>query len=681
MIRRWLAGNALLMLLGQPAAAQDSLSITPSFGPAAWVAPSEKIELAIKAPLDPMRVAVFIGDTDYSALFDRLPDRLVYRARVRGLPSGEQEVTVYAVDPDSKWRELGRFPLHVLTAAGFQNVSLTPRLSLNNKGQVAEGHSPIENAPQRDEYQDYAVNTGLQTRHVRSGWSISTQSNFAGVSNKQEALRYGELQNDAPKFDLSDYLISVERGRFSITAGHVSFGDNRHVLSGFASRGIRTETRLGVFGRLSAGAMNGNSIVGWANPFGLRSPDHRILASSLSLTPFPARPQIMLEGTLVNGSILPRSNFTQGAILDAEKSTGTGVRLTAADATQRFQIDVGYSRSSFTNPVDAQLEQGIDVVPVKRVARYARYADATVNLLRGRKIVVPATLSLGLQHERVDPLYRNVASPVGADIMRTGLSAQGTLGPVAVQASFGRMHDNLGDVVSILTTHTHNSAGNVALPLPTVFVKAPWLPTLTYGITRMRQFGAGLPPNSDFTETHVPDQVSTNQTYGVEWQRTRWRFSYQRNSSDQDNRQIGRELADFLNTTNNIAISWNALAAVDVSADFGFDDAENKEQAQTNRTRRLGGSVNWRPTSSTVVAGTFSRTSQKDDPLASEQTSTDLRAELSQRFPLLRLTAGSSPGQLFVRFARQSGDVFGPFTPRTTRRNWNVNTGLTIGIL
>jgi len=681
MIRAWLAGNAFLLIVVQTASAQEPGPVTPSFSGTTWVGPSERIALALKPPADAARVAVFIGDTDYSAMFDRLPDRLVFRARVLNLPPGEQDVTVYQVGADSKWQEVGRFPLRVLTPGGFQSVAMNPRLAVNNKGQVAEGHSPVENAPQRDEYQDYAVNTGLQTRHVRSGWSFSTQSNFAGVSNKQEALRFGELQNDAPKFDLSDYLITVERGSFNLTAGHVAFGENRHLLNGFASRGVRTETKLGAYGRLAAGALNGNSIVGWANPFGLKSPDHRILASSLSLTPFPARPQILLQGTLVNGSILPRSGFTQGAVLDAEKSTGTGLRLTAADAAQRVQIDVGYSRSSFTNPTDEQLEQGIDVVRVKRVTRYARYVDASAHLLRGRKILAPTTLTLAVQHERVDPLYRNVASPVSADIMQTTVTAQGSMGPVALQASFGRMHDNLGDIVSILTTHTHNSAANVALPLPTIFIKAHWLPTLTYGITRLRQFGDGVPPNSDFTETHVPDQVSINQTYGVEWQRTKWRLSYQRNSSDQDNRQIGRELADFLNTTNNVAVSWNALRALDLSADFGFDDAENKEQSQNNRTRRIGASVNWRPTSSTVVAGSFARTSQKDDPLTTEQTSTDLRAEVSQRFPLLRLTAGSSPGQLFVRFARQSGDLFNPFTPRNARHNWNVNTGLTIGIL
>lgn len=684
-ITRRSASTAILLILvaTAPGAAQDAPAVTAGSDINDWIAPRHRIEFT----LDPSavsggRVVVFIGETDYTALFERQGNRLVYTARPVPLPSGSHEATVYLVSPDSKWQEIGRFSLRVLSTEGFESVTVNPRLGLNNKGQVAEGHTPSENAPQRDAFQDFAVNTGWQTRHVRQGWSVSTQANFAGASNRQEALRFGQMQNDAPRFDLADYLVTIERGPVNLSAGHVSIGQNRHLLNGFGSRGIRADARIGSVARLSGAALNGNSIVGWANPFGLSNSEHRVVAGNLAIAVIPGRPELIeLEGSMMGGSMLPLAGFTQGGVIDAEKSTGGGVRLTAADPAQRIRVDAGYSRSSFTNPLDPELTQDVSIVEVKRVERYARYVDANAQLLRGEKLPLPTTLALTFQHERVDPLYRNVASPVSSDLLNNTVSAQGTVGPLNLQASYGRTHDNLDDIESILTTHTRTSGGNAALPLAMVFTSASWLPTLSFTITRMHQFGAGIPPNSGFAETHVPDQVSLNKSFAVQWQHAWWRIGYQRNDTDQDNRQVDRQNADFVNATNSVSLGANLLRALDVSADIGFDDATNLEQSQKNSTKRIGGSINWRPTSTTALSSSFSRTRVKDDPLTSEQTSTDLRVELSQRFPLIKLSSGSSPGQLFVRFARQSGDLFSPFAPRSSRNNWNVNTGLTIGLL
>jgi hypothetical protein len=407
-----------------------------------------------------------------------------------------------------------------------------------------------------------------------------------------------------------------------------------------------------------------------------------VLAGNIGLEVVPGKPGLIhLDGLVLGGSMLPRSGFTQGAITDAEKSVGGGVHLTAADPSQRIRIDAGYSRSSFTNPLDAELASGASIVPVARVARYARYLDASINVLRGTKLIFPTNLALSLQHERVDPLYRNVASPVTADVLNNTVSAQANVGALALQASYARTNDNLDEIASILTTRTRTSSANAALPLTSIFRKASWLPTISAGVQRLHQFGEGVPPNSDFSESHVPDQVSVTQNIAVQWQRDRWSAGYQRNQSDQDNRQVGRELADFVNATNVVTLSLSLLRSLDVGLDVGFDDANSKEQSQKNRTRRMGGTINWRATTTTALAVSFARTTIEDDPLTSEQTATDLRAELSQRFPLLRLTSASSPGQLFVRFARQSGDLFSPFMAKTSRRNWNVNTGLTIGLL
>jgi hypothetical protein len=676
---------AALLLAASGAAAQDGITVTPSFDGTRWVSAGETIELTLGAPLAPGtgRIAVLIGHTDYSALFVPDGERLIYRPRRVPLPSGEHEVTVYLVSPDNQWREVGRHPLRVLAPGGFEQVELTPRLTLNNKGQVAEGHDPATAAPARDDYQDFSLNTGFQTLNVRSGWSLRTQANFVGVSNRQEALRFGERQDDAPKFDLSDYLFTIDRGAVSLSLGHLAFGQNRHLVNGFGSRGLSAGARLGSVAQLTLAALNGNSIVGWSNPFGLSRNDHRVLGASLGLELVPGRPGLLnIELSALDGSLLPLAGFTQGVINDAEESRGGGVRVVASDPSQRVRVEAGFSRSRFTNPLDPALAQGAGVVAVDEVSRDARYVDATLSVLQGAPLApsLPASLALTFRHERVDPLYRSVASYTRADVLQNTLELQAGLGPVSVLASHARTHDNLEAVASILTTRTRTTSVNAALPVSAIAGNRAWLPLLSYTVMRVHQFGDGVPPNSEFTPTHVPDQISLNHNIGVNWQAARWQAGYRLNLSDQDNRQLGRELADFANTTHNVTLGASPLASLSLLVDIGFETADNEEQSKQNRTRRYSASLDWRFTRTSALSASLMRTRLRDNPLTADQDVKDARVELSQRFPLLRLSQRSAPGQLFVRYNWQDSYVYNLLLPRTERSNWSVSTGITLGL-
>jgi hypothetical protein len=204
--------------------------------------------LTLNRPLgtDDGDVAVVVGSVDLTAMFVREGARLVYRSRSVALPSGDQQVTVYQVR-GGRWAELARFPLKVLTAGGFTKSSLSPSLSLNNKGQLAEGRSDGVPEPPRRTFQDFSVSTGERSSHERQGWSIATQSNYVGVSRREEALRFALEQSEAPRFDLADYLLLLRgNGGTQLAAGHVNFGRNRHLVNGFASRGFTfTTSRAG----------------------------------------------------------------------------------------------------------------------------------------------------------------------------------------------------------------------------------------------------------------------------------------------------------------------------------------------------------------------------------------------------------------------------------------------------
>jgi hypothetical protein len=663
--------------------AQGATLVVAAFDTTKWATARQAIELRIAGEPLPSasRIAVVLGSTDLSALFRPTGDTLRYQSQLLPLPPGEHQLAVYVIGADKQWTELARFPLRVLTPSGYEQADVLPRLTFNLKGQVAEGHAAVADAPPRADYQDLVVNTGLQTVHRGHAYAVKSQANLLATSNRQEALRFGELASTAPKFDLADYQIGAERHGLGVTLGHQTFGQQRHLASAFGSRGVGAAAHVGDRATLSFVALNGNSIVGWTNALGIARSDNRMLGGSLAMDIVPGRPGLVqVEGTLLDGSVLPRAGFNQGVINDAEESEGSAVRLIVGDPARRVHVEAGLSRSRSDLRQDSLLSQGVQLVGVIRAARNARYVDATYNVLRGVRISRSATANLALtvKHERVDPLYRTVATPVRADVEEDGVGIQGEIGVVAVRGNIAKTRDNLARIPSILTTRTQMQTGSVAVPLVALFSSATWLPLVSYDLAQTTQAGQGVPVNSEFVATHVPNQRSANHSLGIQWQRTGWSAGYRLNLTHQDNRQPGREKADFATSVHNVSLAAMGTRA-DVSLDFGLDGATNEELSQRTATRRAGSVIDWRLTSALTITGAYSYTGLTMADTTRQRVS-DGRLEVAQRLPLVRLSARSSPGQLFVRFSRHDETLSAPLTAAIDRHTWYVSTGLTLGV-
>src|SRR5690606_17423531 len=182
--------------------------------------------------------------------------------------------------------------------------------------------------------------------------------------------------------------------------------------------------------------------------------------------------------------------------------------------------------------------------------RDARYADLYLDLVQNRMVGKhAASLSLALRHERVDPQYRTVAAAVQSDIDQNVVEMTGFLGPLQVQLGHSRSEDNLDDIPSVLTTRTRRSNAGVGLALGGLFENAggaaTGLPVRGYNFDRVHQFGTGVPVNSGFSESHVPDHIGERHGVNLNWQGNAWTFGYRVEFSEQDNRQPGRESADF----------------------------------------------------------------------------------------------------------------------------------------
>ena len=671
----------------EPEAGQTPLTVTTDFSSEAWVDAHQPIGLRLSRPLDVQseRLAIVIGKTDLSALFTITPLVARYAANTLPLPRGESEVGVYLVRPGQPWQEIGRFPIRVRTRGGFHKAEVKPGLTFTTNGQVAPSENDDGTKPP---YAGVTFNPAFRTTLVNDNGTFEIQSNFLGVTKQAQALRFAAQGRSAPKFDLSDYVIRGVNGPLSASLGHVSFGSSRHLVSGVASRGITAGLAIAKIAEVSVAAMNGTSIVGWDNPTGFTRDDHRIIGATFKVDALPARPGAALfDVTLLRGMQLPQAGFNEGVINDRERSRGVAFHLTGKAPGDRLTMDAGYTISRFENPHDPTLAQGLDLVPVEPETKAARFADVTLAVIREAALsrTIKANLSATLRHERIDPLFRTLGASVQSNILQNVAELSGGIGPLAVQGSHARAEDNLDDLESALKTFTRVTSVNAGLPVGALFSAskpAPFMPQLTYSMSRTHQFANDVPVNADFAETHVPDQVSVNHSVDLQWTMGRWRTGYRYNMSSQDNRQIGRENADLDNLAHNVAVAFSPRTWLDLATSLAFEGADNKELDQQNDTRRLGAGMDVRATRDLTLTSAFTRTWTSDDPRSFESNNDELSVELSRNFRLLRRAAERPSGRVFLRYLRQTAGstpfLEGVRGDDVSRRNWALNSGVSV---
>ncbi len=656
-----------------------------------WVNRYHEITLSLSRalPQEEGRLVAFIGTTDVTGLFVQNGTSWKYSPYILPLPGGDSELILSVIGADGGWQEVARFPLRVRNMVGLEKSSILPQVSINNSGQVAEGHTPEDNGPERETYQDFTGQGSLSTEHSRGGVTFRSNWELVGASEQDQTLRFSEKGDDAAKIDLSNYLMALEKGANSISLGNISHGRQKHLINFYGSRGLLLRSEIGSRFDISAAAMNATNIVGWNNFAGLNESNHRINSGTVGLNLVQGQAgALRVEGSAVDASSLPLNNFNQGVINDAEESNGYGFRVEASGLGQRVNFEGGFARSKFVNPEDPFLAQDEDLVEVQSETKNAQYANFNLGLLENVSLSESwqANVNLGLRHERVDPLYRSLTAFTRSDYLENAVDLQASLGLVSVQYSHNRSEDNLDEVESILKTKTRVNAFNIALPLPYIITAAggtnAWLPTISYNFNRVHQFGDELPVNGGFSDGHVPDQMSNSHNAGLDWQADIWQFGYFLSYNLQDNRQPGRETADFENVTNSINLGVNPFSRLSLSFDIGFENAENKGIDRTDLTKVYGLNLNLQTTGASNFSLNYSNTNTEDNDKTSEQNNANLNAQWSLNFRLKKAQDKDwVAGQVFIRYARSEADsrdvIFG-FEDEFD--NWTLNTGVNLTV-
>src|SRR5262245_12162946 len=716
-------------------AANQDLIVTASFAAETPVTPGEQIEFRLSRGLQPSegRLAVLIGQTDLTALFVAEEQSIRYSSTALPLPAGQTEVAVYLIATDDEWKLIGSFPLSVAASPaarpdtsgaeqapanaaqpelkrrfGFDKFEIAPSFNLGLKSQFAETRFPEADRPELPTPSGATIQGSLKTEMTRGSFHLQSHYDIVGSSVRNETLRFASLGEGAPKVDLANYQAQLQHGSRKFIAGHSTFGAHRHLVNNFASRGLTFTAPLGGRTDLSLVAMNSTNIVGWDNFFGLANRRHRMFGGVLGFEVFKRRPGgLRFEAGALDAWFQPRVNFNQGAINDAERSRGLSARILAKDSADRLRMDAGFTRNRFVNAEDPLLNQGANVVPSRQVTRNARYADASFDLLKEFAFAKPRAasaneavadaaqiepkrfnLALNLRHERVDPLFKSIGASTQADLNQNQVELVGSFGELNFTAAHTRFNDNLAGIQAILRTNTRRDSFTVNTPLQGLFSDRPiaqpnaFFPRVSYAFERVRAFADFTPVGGGFDEPGaIPDQENIVQSFVAEWQFKEMRMGYRLNHSLQDNRAAGRERADLQNFIHNVAVGWNPRSTLDLNFEINFEDANNREQARTDRTLRFGVNANWQATTrqslnatfSTIGAGGFAERLRTNDSRNVEfdlQWNYRLTRESENRFKKFQTV-------YFVRYSNRFGRVQNVLeNVNTLTKLQTFNTGL-----
>lgn len=719
-LRRILSLSAMLALLFvgsfwlSKTQAQQDLKVTANFN-GQEVSQTDNIELKLSRAVNPDegKVTVFLNETDITTLIKIAGDTLTYSPSVSPLPAGENLVKVYLAVTDEDWKELADFKLLVKAPDVPETkeeekteVSFTPNVQMNIKGENTTDFFPLTTRPERPQFTDTTGQASFNLTISRAGWNLSNQADFVGSSRKNEALRFGELGAKAPNIDLSSYLVQLEKGRFKVQFGHVSFGSSRHLINNFSSRGINITIPLTKKDDISFGAANGTSVVGFANFGGVSRTQHSIFSSTYGREFLKEPGGFRLELTTMRGSILPINNANERAIVDAETNFGGTIRLKRD--ISRFRFDAGFTRSRFTNPVDPSLQEGVDdffnqefdengelielptptplVKKTNSVTRSGSYAEISYDIFQGLKVAKNRSLRLAATYrfEELQPLFRSVVAFVQADRRQHQFELTGGFGDINFTLGNMRDRDNLGEIASILKTYNRNNNVNLNFSVGTLFNQAKpskFFPRIGYTVTTIRQFGAFLPQAGEFTEvSQVPDQATRNHNIGASWQFSqKFGFNYQHQRSLIDNRQIGRENADFRNTNHGVSLNFKLFRNFSLSANTSVNQIVSFEKPRTDKTFNLGSTITWQNAifADSTFSGNFSGTVAGDTNDLTDNRNGSMSLEWSYKRGFGKEGMKKIQSQFFVRYSNR----YGNFIDRIFRvNNFNKRQTFNFGL-
>src|SRR5260221_761309 len=162
------------------------------------------------------------------------------------------------------------------------SVKFTPSFTISIPAQPMQLNFPADTRPaKRATFIDFDLTGSVKTETKVGGFSSEANFDFAGSSLKDKTLQFSSLGEKAPDVDLSSYLMNFQVGKAKLSLGHTSFGGNRELVNSFSSRGLSLNVPINKRFELTAGILNGTSVLGVGNFFGMARVRHQVQGATL----------------------------------------------------------------------------------------------------------------------------------------------------------------------------------------------------------------------------------------------------------------------------------------------------------------------------------------------------------------------------------------------------------------
>lgn len=673
---------------GSPAATSAPATAPPVEAAFAgrWVGARDALELRIgpEAQARWRQWRLFVGTLEVTALARLAAPGLIELVPAAGpWPAGEAELVIH---DGADGTELARLPLRVLSAAGLERSETTPRLDLGSESRATDRRSDRQPTSPRTGRADGTLGAGVAWKGEREGLTLEAGANVAGHSQRERALRFGTLGEQAPKTDLADYRLALGWRGHGAEIGHVTGGTHPLLVQGFASRGIGLEGRLGEQADVAVHVLRGSAIVGVDDLGGIEDAEHRLQMLTLGAELVAGRPGgLRAELSVLDAAVRSEAGFNVGSVPDAERSRGIGVRLAAASEDGRLSGGLALARSRFTNPFDPALAQAGELQPVQTEERHALSASLRWAALQQWPLGDAAAgrlldLSFDLRHDHAQPLYRSLGASVVPDQQATRAGMQLALKGAALQFGAATQVDNLARIATLLRTRTDEATSALSLPLATWFAPAapepaaaadtggaqptradaagPGLnlwPTLALNGKWVHQRAVNAPAEEDsgIAATHRPDQVTREQQLNLSWSLGAHSLGYGVSRSVVDNRQVGRENADFHRLAHQASLNLTLGEAWRAALALARTRQASIETGLVNHT--LGGSlqVDWAVNERWSVSGSVKHDLADDTRDLARAASDGAQLQFTHRFGVPGIDK-PLPGQAFLRLGYEA---------------------------
>jgi hypothetical protein len=541
-------------------------------------------------------------------------------------------------------------------------IGFNTKLNVNIKSQLAESRSPDAGVSPRPTSLDAAFTGELSALYPIGTGKLQGKVNIVGTTFKPESLRFSELQERASLVDLSAYSIDFTDGDNKVAVGNVCFGNNPLLVSNVCTRGLTANLKLNNFADLSIGHLSTTAIVGFDNILGIEQENNTLTGATLGMqVANNASGGVRLETTVMNGSRLPVSNFNVGEVVDAETSEGIGFRVIAANDNGRWKADAGFARSTFTagGANDPQLTDGTNAVALQPVTKNAWYAETSYDILKDVKLDDKRNLSLSanIKLEQTDPQFGTLGATVNADRLQAQYDINATIAGANIQFQHTNSEDNIANLPNLLKTRNNSDTFSLNVPLQSVLQNnSSLLPTISYSYQRTAQNGSILVAlNGGFDETsEIPSQLNNTQEIGLEWKSSEaLSFDYKLSNTFQDNRQPGRENADFHNISHQFSVGWQPSQQLRFNLGYNFTNVQNIERQITRFTQSPTFGVSWEFVPDVTLAVNYNFNNDSDSIGESLTRSNALDLLLTWNFKT-NTFGRENPGSVFLRYSGQS---------------------------